>query len=100
MKGGFVYLISNRRDGTLYTGVTADLTRRVHEHKSSVGSAFVRRYGLTRLMYFEVHEEIARAIQRETNIKYWLRAWKVRLLEGMNPEWDDLFPALISGAWC
>jgi len=99
MRGGFVYLMSNRRDGTLYTGVTADLTRRVHEHKCGFGSAFVRRYGLTRLMYFVVHEAIARAIQRETNIKYWPRAWKVRLLEGMNPEWDDLFPALTSGAW-
>ena len=98
MKGGYVYIMSNRPNGTLYTGVTADVVRRVYEHKSGVGSSFVRRYGLTNLVYFEVHDEIGRAIQRETNIKYWPRAWKVRLLEGMNPNWEDLYPDLIGAS--
>ena len=98
MKDGFVYIMSNRPNGTLYTGVTADVVRLVYEHKAGVGSSFVRRYGLTKLMYFEVHDEIGLAIQRETNIKYWPRAWKVRLLEGMNPNWEDLCPDLIGGS--
>ncbi len=98
MKGGYVYIMSNRPNGTLYTGVTADVVRRVYEHKSGVGSSFVRRYGLTKLVYFEVHDEIGRAIQRETNTEYWPRAWKVRLLEGMNPNWEDLYPDLIGGS--
>jgi putative endonuclease len=88
-------MMSNRRNGTLYTGVTVDIVRRAHQHKSGIGSSFVKRYGLTRLVYFDPHAEIARAIQRETNIKYWPRAWKVRLLETLNPEWVDLYPTLI-----
>ncbi len=100
MKDGYVYIMSNQPNGTLYTGVTADVVRRVYEHKAGVGSSFVRRYGLTKLVYFEVHTEIGLAIQRETNIKYWPRAWKVRLLEGMNPNWEDLYPDLIGGSSC
>ncbi len=95
MRGGFVYIMSNRPNGTLYVGVTADLVRRVFEHSSGTGSSFVRRYGLTRLVWYEFHEEIAKAIQRETNIKYWPRAWKVRLLETMNMDWTDLYPTLV-----
>jgi putative endonuclease len=98
--GGFVYIMSDRKHGTLYAGVTADLVRRVWEHRNSAGSAFVRRYGLYRLVYYERHEDIRTAIQRETNIKNWPRAWKVRLLERENPEWEDLYPTLVGDeAW-
>ncbi len=88
--GGFVYIMSNRRDGTLYAGVTSDLVRRVEEHRSGAGSEFVRRYGLHRLVYYERHQDIVTAIQREKAIKTWRRAWKVRLIQRGNPEWVDL----------
>lgn len=88
--GGFVYIMSNRKDGTLYTGVTADLVRRVWEHRNGAGSVFVRRYALYRLVYYERHDDILTAIHREKTIKTWLRAWKVRLIQRHNPEWDDL----------
>jgi putative endonuclease len=88
--GGFVYIMSNRRDGTLYAGVTSDLVRRIWEHRSGAGSEFVRRFGLHRLVYYERHQDIVTAIQREKAIKTWRRAWKVRLIQRGNPEWVDL----------
>lgn len=93
-KGGWVYILSNRRDGTLYVGVTANLSMRVWQHKEGRGSAFARRYGLTRLVYYEWFEDIRDAIQRESTMKHWSRAWKVRLIHGMNPEWDDLYETM------
>lgn len=94
MHGGWLYTLSNRPNGTLYVGVTADLARRVWPHRQGVGSEFVRRYCLTRLVFAE-RQEIARAIQREKNIKDWPRAWKVRrLIHSMNPEWRDLYDDL------
>ena len=95
VRGSYVYLMSNRRNGTLYVGVTADLTRRVWEHRNDVGSVFARRYGLTRLVWFERHETIEVAIRREKALKRWLRAWKVRLIHQSNPEWEDLYPTLL-----
>ena len=94
--GGWVYIMTNRRNGTLYIGVTSDLLRRIWEHREGVGSSFVRRYGLTRLVYCERHEDIRTAIQRETSLKRWPRAWKVRLFAAQNPEWNDLYPTLLS----
>ncbi|HEY1930486.1 MAG TPA: GIY-YIG nuclease family protein, partial [Acetobacteraceae bacterium] len=91
MDGGWVYILTNRPNGTLYVGVTNDLARRVYEHRSGTGSVFTRRYGLHRLVYCERHEEILGAIQREKNVKDWPRAWKVRLIRGLNPDWDDLY---------
>jgi putative endonuclease len=93
--GGWVYIMSNKLNGTLYVGVTNDLIRRVWEHREGAGSSFVRRYSLTRLVYFEHHEDIRTAIQRETSLKRWPRAWKVRLLAAQNPDWQDLFAALL-----
>ena len=90
MKGGWVYIMTNRPNGTLYIGVTSNIARRIHEHRTGVGSDFTRRYGLTRLVYAEWHEEILRAIQREKNMKDWPRAWKARLISRTNPEWRDL----------
>jgi putative endonuclease len=95
MRGGFVYMMSNRQNGTLYIGVTADLVRRVHQHRTGEGSDFVRRYDLNRLVWSERHEDIVLAIQREKTLKDWPRAWKIRLIQRMNPNWDDLYPSLV-----
>ncbi|MBO6526175.1 GIY-YIG nuclease family protein [Erythrobacter sp.] len=89
--GGWVYILSNRRDGVLYIGVTADLAARMVQHRSGKGSAFCRRYGLTRLIHAEEYEDISDAIAREKAMKAWKRAWKIELVERANPAWDDLF---------
>ena len=91
----WVYIMSNRKDGVLYIGVTADLSRRTAQHREGKGSAFCRRYGLTRLVYAEEHDSIEDAIAREKAMKAWKRAWKIELIEGVNPEWDDLFEAML-----
>jgi putative endonuclease len=93
-KGGWVYLMTNRRNGTLYLGVTSDLARRAWEHREGTVPGFTKRYGLTRLVWYERHDDIRLAIQRETTMKHWPRAWKVRLIHGMNPAWDDLTDTL------
>jgi putative endonuclease len=90
MRGGWVYIMTNRLNGTLYVGVTNDIARRAFEHRAGAGSNFTRRYGLTRLVYAERHENILSAIQREKRIKDWPRAWKMRLIRGQNPYWEDL----------
>jgi putative endonuclease len=87
--------MSNRKDGVLYIGVTADLSRRIVQHREGKGSAFCRRYGLTRLVYAEEHDSIEDAIAREKAMKAWKRAWKIELVEGVNPEWDDLFGVVL-----
>ena len=91
MRGGWVYMMS---DGTLYTGVTSDLEGRVHEHRALLIRGFTRRYGLTRLVWYEHYPDIYWAIQREHNIKHWPRAWKVRLIHEHNRDWEDLYPSL------
>ena len=87
---GWVYIMSNRPNGTLYTGVTSNLAARVRAHKDGTGSVFTARYRLHRLVYAEEHGDMPAAIQRETNVKRWNRAWKVRLIVAGNPDWDDL----------
>jgi putative endonuclease len=94
MKGGWVYIMTNKRDGVLYVGVTSDLPKRAWEHREGVVAGFTKRYGLKMLVYFEWHDEIALAIQREKNIKHWPRAWKIDLIRSVNPDWKDLFEAL------
>ena len=91
----WVYIMSNRKDGVLYIGVTADLSRRIVQHREGKGSAFCRRYGLTRLVYAEEHDSIGDAIAREKAMKAWKRAWKIELIEGLNPAWDDLFSVVL-----
>ena len=91
----WVYIMSNRKDGVLYIGVTADLSRRIVQHREGKGSAFCRRYGLTRLVYAEEHDSIEDAIAREKAMKAWKRAWKIELIEGANPGWDDLFDVVL-----
>ena len=93
-KGGWVYLMTNRRNGTLYLGVTANLAARAWQHREGVVEGFTKRYGLTRLVWYERFEDIRDAIQREKTMKHWPRAWKVRLIHAMNPEWEDLYEML------
>jgi putative endonuclease len=93
--GGWVYIMTNRRNGTFYVGTTAQLARRVWEHRAGVADGFTKRYCLTRLVYAEEHDDILAAKQRETNIKHWPRAWKVRLIHRDNPDWDDLYDRLL-----
>lgn len=95
MKGGWVYIMTNRPNGTLYVGVTSDLARRVWEHREGVVEGFTQHYDLKRLVFVERHEEIVSAIQREKNLKHWSRAWKVKLILAANPNWDDLYDQLI-----
>jgi len=90
MRRGFVYIMTNKPYGTLYTGVTSNLPERVHQHKQGIGSDFTRRYGLTMLVWFEIHDTVTAAIQRETSIKRWKRDWKIDLINEVNPEWRDL----------
>lgn len=94
MRGGFVYIMTNRPNGTLYTGVTNDISRRAFEHREGLIDGFTKRYGLTRLVLIESYDDIRVAIQREHNIKHWPRAWKVRLILEQNPEWCDLYDGL------
>jgi putative endonuclease len=94
MRGGWVYLLASRYRGTIYTGVTSNLGARAYQHKSGMGSGFVRKYGATRLVYAEHHAEIEAAIAREKAIKKWNRAWKIELIEAANPDWDDLYERL------
>ena len=91
----WVYIMSNRKDGVLYIGVTSDLSRRIVQHREGKGSAFCRRYGLTRLVYAEEHDSIEEAIAREKAMKAWKRAWKIELIEAVNPAWDDLFDVVL-----
>jgi putative endonuclease len=93
--GGWVYFTTNRRDGTLYVGVTSNLTKRAFEHREGCVKGFTQRYALKRLVYYEYFDDIRDAIQREKTIKHWPRAWKVRLIHAANPEWDDLYDTLI-----
>jgi putative endonuclease len=93
--GGWVYIMTNRPNGTLYIGVTSDIARRVWEHREGLGEGFTARYGLKCLVYAERHEDIRDAIIREKRLKQWRRAWKVRLILSENPDWEDLYPRLI-----
>jgi len=90
MKKGCVYILANKRNGTLYTGVTSDLIGRVYQHKNDLVEGISKKYQTHMLVYFEEHEDIKDAILREKQIKKWERKWKLRLLEEKNPEWKDL----------
>jgi putative endonuclease len=91
MAGGFVYIMTNRRNGTLYVGVTNDLVRRAFEHRTGTIKGFSKQYGLKMLVYYERHDDIRSAIQREKTMKHWPRAWKVRLIHQQNGDWNDLY---------
>ena len=95
MDRAYVYIMSNKRYGTIYVGVTHDIVRRAWEHRQGVQPSFTRRYGLKMLVWYEEHASIIDAIQHEHNMKHWPRRWKTKLVDEMNPEWDDLFPTLV-----
>ena len=94
MKPGWVYIMTNKPFGTLYVGVTSDLSARVHQHRTGTGSGFCKQYDLNRLVYMEPHGRIDDAIAREKAMKAWQRRWKTRLIEEHNPQWKDLFETL------
>lgn len=91
MKTYWVYMLASRRNGTLYLGVTNDLARRVHEHREGRGGAFTRRYKVHLLVWYAEFQQIEAALECETRMKRWERAWKIREIEAMNPTWEDLY---------
>ena len=86
-----VYILASKRNGTLYTGVTSDVVRRVWQHKSGELEGFTKKYSVKRLVYLEMHDTMEAAIRREKQIKVWKRAWKIALIEHDNPAWRDLY---------
>ena len=94
-KCGYVYILFNRRNGTLYTGVTSDIIKRVFEHKSKLTKGFTTKYSIDKLGYYEVHESVVSAIDREKNIKGNSRKSKIALIESVNPNWEDLYDSII-----
>ena len=89
--GGYVYIVANRKNGALYTGVTADIAQRTWQHRERTGSRFAAKHGILRLVYVEQHDEIENAIVRGKRIRKWNRAWKIALIEQSNPDWRDLW---------
>jgi putative endonuclease len=94
MQSYFVYILASKRNGTLYVGVTNNLARRVHEHRTEAADGFTRQYNIKRLVWYETHSDIEFAIAREKTIKRWPRRYKLNVIEEMNPDWDDLYEAL------
>ncbi len=100
-----VYLLTNKRpvviagmghrNGTLYVGVTSNLLKRVWEHKEKVVKSFTQKYGVDKLVWYERHETMESAIQREKSMKFWKRDWKLKTIEEMNPDWRDLYEELV-----
>ena len=86
-----VYILASKRNGTLYTGVTSDLVKRIWEHKNNLAEGFTKRYHVHNLVWYELHSEMTSAIEREKNIKEWKRARKIELIESHNPDWRDLY---------
>ena len=91
MKTFYVYLLCSKRNGTLYTGVTSDLAKRIYEHRNNLVDGFTKKYNVHRLIWYEIHESAESAIIREKRIKKWKRAWKLKLIEQTNPKWIDLY---------
>jgi len=94
MKPFFVYILASKRNGTLYTGSTDDLSRRIWEHKEKTRKGFTQQYGVACLVWCELHETRESARIRERQIKKWNRTWKLGMIEEVNPDWDDLYETL------
>lgn len=90
-----VYMLANKRNGTIYVGVTSNLPKRVWEHKTKVVKGFTRKYDVDKLVWYEVHETMESAIKREKAIKFWERHWKLKTIEAMNPDWQDLYEKVV-----
>ena len=92
--GGYAYIMASKPYGTLYVGVTNDIAFRAWQHRQGHGSRFCKRYGVTRLVHYEIFDDISNAIHREKRIKTWPRRWKINLIEQANPQWNDLYETL------
>ncbi|MBL1275826.1 MAG: GIY-YIG nuclease family protein [Ectothiorhodospiraceae bacterium] len=90
-----VYILVSKRNGTLYTGVTSNLVKRIWEHKNNVVKGFTQEHNVHTLVWYEMHDTMGTAIQREKNIKNWKRDWKLKRIEEMNPQWRDLYPEIL-----
>ncbi|MDD4091956.1 MAG: GIY-YIG nuclease family protein [Smithellaceae bacterium] len=90
-----VYILASKRNGTLYTGVTSDLIKRIWEHKNNLVAGFTKRHRVHTLVWYELHADMISAIEREKNIKEWKREWKLNLIEKNNPDWRDLYDEII-----
>ena len=90
-----VYILASKRNGTLSIGVTSDLARRIWEHKNDAADGVTKRYGVPQLVWYELHERMESAVEREKQLKEWERNWKLRLIESANPCWHDLYPSII-----
>jgi len=90
-----VYILASKRNGTLYIGVTSDLAKRVWQHKNDVVDGFTKRYSVHQLVWYELHETMESAIEREKTLKNWKRAWKLELIENSNPSWQDLYETIV-----
>jgi putative endonuclease len=90
-----VYILASKRNGTLYIGVTSDLAKRIWEHKNNMVEGFTKRYGIHHLVWYELHENMESAIQREKRLKDWKRAWKLELIESGNSDWKDLYHTIV-----
>jgi len=95
MKQYYIYILASKMKGTLYIGVTSDLIRRVYEHKNNLVEGFTKKYSVHNLVYFECADNPEAAITREKQLKEWRRSWKIELIEGKNPCWNDLYESLI-----
>lgn len=95
MKQPCVYILANKPFGTLYVGVTSDVITRVWQHKNHWVDGFTKKYGVDRLVWYEIHENMRSAIQREKRIKEWKREWKCNLIEGSNPDWRDIYEEIL-----
>jgi putative endonuclease len=90
-----VYILANKRNGTLYVGVTSDLIKRIWQHKNDVVKGFTERYSVHQLVWYELHETMESAIRKEKMLKNWKRVWKLKLIERSNPNWQDLYETII-----
>jgi putative endonuclease len=90
-----VYILASKRNGTLYIAVTSDLQKRSWEHKNDLFDGFTKKYGVHQLVYYELHDNMVSAITREKQLKKWNRAWKLELIEQGNPDWKDLWQAIV-----
>jgi putative endonuclease len=95
MKQYYVYILSSKKNGTSYLGMTSDLVKRIYEHKQNVVDGFTQKYNIHYLVYYEVYQSVEEAILREKQMKKWNRKWKIRCIEKMNPEWKDLYDEII-----
>lgn len=89
-KDYYIYILTNKRNGTLYIGVTSDLKKRIYEHKEKLVAGFTKQFGIDKLVHFEETNDVNQAILREKQLKKWKRDWKIRLIESVNPDWRDL----------